>query len=843
MQVLPADDREDGIQTPAQYFGFEIGSRHLRHDQVYGYFQYLCKASDRMVAIPYGQTHGKRPLSAFAITHTESRDLLNSMQKERRKLTSGMLKQVPEEAKLVMYIGYCVHGDEASAINAAPIVAYHLCSSQSKQVMAWLKQGIYLIDPALNPDGVDRFANWANENRGRFASPLGISREHNQPWPGGRTNYYWFDLNRDWLPLAHPESQGRVKLFHQWKPNVVLDFHEMGGTSTFFFQPGIPARTNPQTPKRNQELTRLMALEHAKAMDAAHELYFTEEQFDDFYMGKGSTYPDLHGAVGILFEQGSTRGLRLINDVSNRHFRDTVANQVRTTISSLEGANKLKPELLEFQREFYEQALQNAQKDSLTVYILTGSSSRIDAAKNLLNRHAIRTHTPTKPIRLGGTSVAVGESLVIPTAQPEISFVRSLMETRDSFEENLFYDVSTWHLPSALDLAVHRHESDFPEDWLMDADSSLEREQSSEIECAGYAIRPEELSAPKLIASLMKMDIDVRVSTVPMTDTAPGSLWPAGTFLVLRQPNEAKWKKIQKLFEQRDRSDGVIVKPILSSMTKSGPDLGSTTMRKLPRCNPLLVVGTGTTANDAGAIWHFLDTQMAQSATLIDTAQFSEAKLDDFSCVLMPSGTYSTWSDRQVLQLKEYVRNGGTLVAIGKAIPWLQQKEIIAQSSKRSVSSDSEKGNGSTVTRFADAADAKALETIAGAFFMTRIDSTHPMGFGFPDEDVPVFRDSEDRFDIPSNPYQLVAKYSSVISGYVSNANRSRLMSSAAVWVHATGKGRVILIADNPVFRGYVRSSERFLTNALLLGPIVNIPTGASSGSADHATTEDDEIE
>jgi hypothetical protein len=439
--------------------------------------------------------------------------------------------------------------------------------------------------------------------------------------------------------------------------------------------------------------------------------------------------------------------------------------------------------------------------------------------------------------------VAIGESLVIPTAQPEISFVRSLMETRETFEENLFYDVSTWHFPSALDLAVYRHEADFPEDWLMDTDATSGPGQRVDIECAGYAIRPEELSAPKLIASLMKMDVDVRVSTLPMRDTEQGTPWPAGTFLILRQPNEAKWKKIQKLLGQHDGRDGVVVKPILSSMTKSGPDLGSSTMRKLPRCNPLLVVGTGTTANDAGAVWHFLDTCMAQSATLVDTAQFSEAKLDDFSCVVMPNGTYSLWSERQVLQLKDYVRNGGTLVAIGSAISWLQQKEIIAPSSKRSSPSDSEKPNSAGVTRFADAVDAKALETIAGAFFMTRIDSTHPMGFGFPDEDVPVFRDSEDRFELPANPYQLVAKYSGVISGYVSNANRSRLISSAAVWVHSTGKGRAILIADNPVFRGYVRSSERFLTNALLLGPIVSIPTGSNPGSANEESTDDDEIE
>ena len=360
---------------------------------------------------------------------------------------------------------------------------------------------------------------------------------------GGRTNYYWFDLNRDWLPLAHPESQGRLKLFHQWKPNVVLDFHEMGGTSTFFFQPGIPARTNPLTPATNRELTKRMAIEHAKAMDSANELYFTEEQYDDFYMGKGSTYPDLHGAVGVLFEQGSTRGLRLKNELTDRHFRDTVANQVRTSLSSLRGAFGLKSELLEFQHQFYKESLASGQGDPTTAYVLTGTHSRVAAA----------------------------------------------------FQADL--------------------------------------------ECAGYAIRPEELWAPRVIANLMKIDADVRITTEPMRDRDEGNEWPPGTYLILRQPNQSKWKRILTLLAHNATKEGMIAHPIASSLTESGPDLGSTTVRRLPRCNPLLVVGAGTIAYEAGAIWHFLDHKMGQAAA------------SPFSCLILRKSAQSVDDELEYPQI------------------------------------------------------------------------------------------------------------------------------------------------------------------------------------------------
>ncbi|MEL7006977.1 MAG: zinc carboxypeptidase, partial [Bacteroidota bacterium] len=165
-----------------------------------------------------------------------------------------------------------------------------------------------------NPDGLNRFADYINSRKSYNLSTDPNSMELNEHWPRGRTNHYWFDLNRDWLPVQLPESKARLSIFHEWKPNVLTDHHEMGSNSSFFFQPGIPSRNNPLTPNKTYELTDRMGEYHAKALDKIQSMYYARESFDDYYYGKGSSYPDVNGAVGILFEQASARG----------HARETV---------------------------------------------------------------------------------------------------------------------------------------------------------------------------------------------------------------------------------------------------------------------------------------------------------------------------------------------------------------------------------------------------------------------------------------------------------------------------------------------------------------------------------------
>lgn len=830
--VLPDDERLETVQPPDQFVGFPIGSRHLRHDQVVAYMRYLADSSDRVRLKAYGTTHGHRPVLSLIISSSENLQRLEEIRRRHRQLSSGRFSEPRPDDHLVMYLGYGVHGDEASAMNAAVLVAYHLASSKSSVVAEWLENSVYLLDPSLNPDGNDRFAHWANENRGRLASRDPADREHRQAWPGGRTNYYWFDLNRDWLPLTHPESRGRLRLYHRWKPNVVLDFHEMGSDASYFFQPGIPERTNPLTPKRNLALTRQFAQEHARRMDVAGELFFTEERFDDFYIGKGSTYPDIHGSVGILFEQGSSRGLAIKTDRTNRTFADTIANQVRTSLSSLHSAHKLRDDLLQYQCEFYEAALQQPNNPT-TAYVLTGEPSRLAAARKLLRGHDVRCVVPAQAIQVEGVRHEPGRALVIPMPQAEGTLVRSLMETRQEFEENIFYDVSAWHLPSAFDLQALTITHDVPEAWTQGPSEKAAAEQGKSTEPSvdhlGFAIPPTSLSQSQIIAALHRANAQLRVaaeSFTVATDGGPAS-FAAGTVLVLKQPNIAGWQRVIQRLEKLPAAWKASLHPLTTSQTTRGPDLGSSAMLELKRSRPALVVGEGTDRYVAGSIWHHLDVRVRQPTTLINTNSLTSVDLRDYSCVILPGGSYGGWGARQKANLKTYVDGGGTLIAIGSAAAWLESAEVIKlpkPDKKQQAEADGEKEGAAKP--FGQARDNAALERIAGAFLETKVDVTHPLAFGFEDDRVPVFRTGTLRFHPPENPYRTAAIYGDVIAGYVSPANRKKLKGSAAVFAIPRGAGRVIVLADNPVFRGYVRSTEPFLTNAIYFGPSLRIPSG-----------------
>jgi hypothetical protein len=866
LEVLPDHERNDLITTPAEYFGFAIGSRHLRHHQILGYFETLGAESDRVRVETYATSHGGRELLVAVITSPENFDNLDAILDQRQELVSGRWNQDVDSTPAVMYMGYTVHGDEASGVNAAPLVAYQLASSTDASVTELLERNVILIDPMLNPDGIDRFANWANENRGQFASESNADREHNQPWPGGRTNYYWFDLNRDWLPLVHPESQGRLRLFHRWRPNVLLDFHEMGGQSTYFFQPGVPARTNPLTPAANQELTALFADEHARRMDAAGELYFTKEQFDDFYMGKGSTYPDLHGAVGILFEQGSTRGLTLANESTERSFADTVANHVRLSFSSLDSLAAHRERLLEFQTEFYNASLKKANSADLQGYLLAGERSRIDAAASLLQSHSIEAYELPYGGVAGDNTFSLQNVLVIPMAQPESTFIRSLFSTETSFEENIFYDVSTWHLPSAFDLQVVPLDTPIPDVWLETkwtaSIAKTDRVVLSDPQSLGFAIDPVSLDAPKFVLSLMAADVRVRMtskeiktSVSPQLDLRTGgngdgdgnndevvddladvndeefnsnsATIPRGSYLILKSDNRDGWAEIESAVREANDLE-LQLTPLLRGLSVSGPDLGSNSLTILEKCIPALIVGEGTSSYAAGSIWHFLDQRLQTPHTLLDADRLPGSDLNAYSCLILPNGSFGNWSQTEADALEDYVRQGGTVIAVGGSIRWLQSNGLCEVETNQIETEEDQ-----PAAEYADASELAALQNVAGLFLETDVDVSHPLGYGFPDQTVPVFRTYPTSYAQPKVAYRLAAVYRDQIAGYLSESNKANLMASSSVWAEPMGRGNIICLADESVFRGYIRSSERFLTNAMLLGPTLEIPRAVRGENAD----------
>ena len=279
---LPMDIAEttfnEAIPLPKEVFGHSIGEQHTRTDQIIDYFKAVAATSERVIINEHGRTHEGRRLIHAIVTSADNQNKLDEIQANNQKLSSDPKKVSNKKIKkmpVIAYFGYSIHGDEASGGEAAMLLLYHLSAGSSIAIRNYLENIVLIIDPMLNPDGRDRFANWANGNRGHVATIDLNDREHNQPWPGGRTNHYLYDLNRDWLPATQPESQGRLKLYYNWRPQVVVDFHEMGRDRTYFFQPGIPSRNNPNTPENVFNLTNKLATYHAEALNNIGVLYYS----------------------------------------------------------------------------------------------------------------------------------------------------------------------------------------------------------------------------------------------------------------------------------------------------------------------------------------------------------------------------------------------------------------------------------------------------------------------------------------------------------------------------------------------------------------------------------------
>ena len=844
---LPAATQYDAaITTPKQFLGFEIGERHLQHHQLVGYLQVLDRQSNRISLKKYAASYGGRPLVVLTITAEANHGRLDEIQAAHRKLADPArsaavaIKSLPA----VIWMGYNVHGNEASAGNAAALVAYHLAAAKGKEIEELLSGVVILLDPCLNPDGFERFAHWANDHRGRVANADPDHREHREPFPGGRTNYYWFDLNRDWLPAQHPESQGRLAVYHRWLPNVVLDFHEMGSDASYFFQPGVPSRTNPLTPARNIELTRKFAEYHARSLDRAGSLYFTEQRFDDFYMGKGSTYPDLQGGVGILFEQGSARGHVQQTTNGLLRFSFAIRNQFLTSLSSLAATSESRADLLAYKRQFFADSLSLARNAKVQAYVFSAGADRTRAAQflSILRRHGIRVHRLGRDLEQGGVAFKTDTAFVVPAGQPAFRFITSLFETRTEFEENIFYDVTTWTLPLAFNLDLAELQES-PADLLGEVVERLglpvEKVQFADDDYA-YLIDWRDYLAPRTLYRLLDADIRVKAARAPFAIEQDGRLkrFDRGTLMVPMGIQTAGRKTIGRLLARIAREERLDITPVKSGLTPEGIDLGSSSFVTIDKPRVLLVVGEGASAYEAGEVWHLLDRRFGMPVTLVDAHRLASVDLADYTTLVMVSGSYSLVNSAAVDGMKRWLRKGGTVIGIGGAVEWLRRNELVEVQIRVREGRGGEGDGGSVSAKpqaageesgrrpYSQAGDDAALRSIAGAILQTSLDRTHPLCYGYQRQLLPVFRNRSMFIEPSKNVYSTPAVYTAkpLLSGYASAENQRLAAGSASVLVDGVGAGRVVIFVDNPNFRAFWLGTNRLMLNAVFFGSLVREP-------------------
>ncbi|HEX2253110.1 MAG TPA: M14 metallopeptidase family protein [Thermoanaerobaculia bacterium] len=851
--LLPAGTTYDpAVPSPAAELGWPVGEWHVSHDRLVAYMRRLAETSERVRLEVQGQSHEGRPLVLLTISSPANLARLGDIRRAHRALSEPPFddrSQAPSLAgqPAVVWLGYSIHGDEASGSNAALLVAYHLAAGRGAEVERLLEHTVVLLDPSLNPDGLSRFAHWANTHRGRVLVADPEHREHVQAWPSGRTNHYWYDLNRDWLAVQQPESRARVATMQRWRPSLVADFHEMGADSTYFFQPGVPSRQNPLTPPANLELTRAIARYHAEAFDRAGVLYYSEETFDDFFFGKGSTYPDIQGAVGILFEQASSRGHLQETDQGLRSFRDAIGNHVLTSLSTLWAAADKREELLAYQRDFYRRAMAQAQRAPQGGWVVAdgGDPARAWHLLDLLTAHGIEVHRLARPLEVGGETFRPGEAWLVPAQQRQVSLATALFERRTEFPDATFYDVSAWTLPLAFDLTAAEVPRARWSPGLL-GERVLEpvlppgrlpsRAAAGGVPPYAWLFEWRGYYAPRALHRLLAAGVVARVATRPFeAETDAGHhRFGYGTVVLPAGLQTLAPERVAELLATVAREDGVDVWAVATGLTVGGADLGSPSLRPLERPKVALAVGHHVASSEAGEVWHLLDQRYRMPLSLVDKDRLGRIDLDRYTHLVLVSGRYDELGEAVVGELAGWLRRGGTLVAIQGAAHWatralLNGRSAASGGSPGAGGPDAEAGeeaeaDEATARRpYADYDADRAVDLVAGAIFEVELDTTHPLAYGYDDPLLPVFRESTAVLEPSANPYENVALYAAapLLAGYASPANAERLAGTAAAIATRVGRGTLIRLADDPTFRAFWLGTDKLLANALFFGPVV----------------------
>ncbi len=804
------------IPTPEQFLGYAIGTHHTRHDKIVEYIKLLDQLSDRVVVEEIGKTIGERVQVVAKITSPSNHLKLEDIRKKNLEGSTDI--------PLVIQLGYNVHGNEPSSSEAAMLTAYYLAASEDKETLQWLDQMVILLDPVYNPDGRDRHTHWANMHKGSpfVADPL--DREHNEAWPGGRTNHYWFDLNRDWFLGVHPESRNRVKFFHQWRPYVMTDHHEMGTNSTFYFDPGKYASNNPIVPPFLYDVVHPKFAEYfSKGMNSIGSLYFTEEAFDKLYPGYGSSYVNFYGGIGFLFEQASSRGHLQETATIPITFAFTIRNQFTASLATIRASVGEKDLLRKLRQNFYSSAMAQAKASPIKGYVFGDShdETRTNAFINLLLMHQIDVYETGQTISANGKSFEKGKSYIVPTEQTNYIMVRSAFEKDIVYRDSTFYDASTWSLVHAFNMPHTEVKTAVVKGNQI---KQTPEKQLNAVAKSNYAyvMNIADYNAHKAIYQLQKEEVIVRTSFRPLTITINGAeqTFPHGSIVISVQQQKIDVDKLFDAVKRVSQSANVSFYPVETGLTSKGIDLGSGSIRTVNLPKVVMPIGTGVAASEAGEVWHLLDQRIGMPITKIDLQNFSRAKLSDYNVLVMVSGTYP--SDKPTIdKIKSWLQAGGTLITFKTASEWAIKQGIAKE---KLVVIDTVK-NPKRID-FENAVDTEGAKQIGGSIFQVDLDITNPIGFGFTDRKVSIYRNGRTFLQPSKIPYSTIALYTPtpLIGGYIHKTDIKRVANSAAIILNTDGQGRTILFSDNPNFRGTWYGTNKLFLNALFLGSLVSLP-------------------
>jgi hypothetical protein len=813
---LPGSDGYDrNVPTPEAVLGYQVGEWHVNHDKVVAYIKAVEAASDRVKLIHYGFSHEQKPLYLVLVTSPENQRNLTQIKAEHLKLSDPALSAsvATESLPVFTWLGHSIHGNEASGVNASLLLIYHLAAAKDTETLRWLDESVIFVDPAINPDGIDRFAEWVNAHKSALPNDDTQEIEHAEPWPGGRGNHYWFDLNRDWLNVQQPESQARIAALTEWRPNVYTDAHEQGTNANYHFSPGEPTRVHPLIPDKAQEFIRKIAREYyAPAFDEQGLLYFSAENFDDYYPGRGREYIDFHGGVAILWEQPSSRGFLQTSPNGRVSFQLAIRNQLTAGLATVRGGHALRKDLLDYQRWYFKQALEDAKNDKVKAYIFGSATDRAAAHQlaEVVRRNNVNIYRLAEDVEIDGKRYTTQGSYVVPLNQPQHKIIHALFEVREKYSDSVSYDITGWTIPFAFNLDYSVLGTDYRSSLLgekFETGGLPKGVFTGEKDAYAYVFEWGEYYAPRALYRLLEAGILAKVAEDSFV--AEGRTFARGS-IVVPLGETYRQKSVDEIYDivkKITEEDAIDVYALRSGFTE-GHNLGSgsfTTVTK-PR---IAVLATGS----AGEVWHLFDQRFRIPVSVIHAT----ADLSKYNVLILPGA--ANLSAPETEKIKAWVGAGNTLIGFDAAL------RTLARAGLANVEwPESERRYAGSYANFGVASRA---EGIAGVIFRTQGDLTHPLLWGYSRPQLPVFKNStlvvKPLKNVLSTPLSFTEN--PLLSGNVLPRVAASLAQTPVALAFRSGQGRVIAFTVNPNFRGIWYGTNKLTANAVFWGRLINFAT------------------
>jgi hypothetical protein len=819
------------LQSPAAFLGYELGERFTRHHKVVEYFRHVAEAMPNIDVHQYGETYEGRPLIYAIVASEENYKNIEQIRTSNLK-RAGLMEGQPSEKAAIVWLSYNVHGNEASSLEASMWTLYELANPANEKTQAWLKNTVVIMDPCINPDGRDRYANFYNQYGNFPFNPSGDAKEHREAWPGGRSNHYLFDLNRDWAWETQIESQQRIKIYNQWLPHVHVDFHEQGYNNPYFFAPAAEPFHEVISPWQRQFQT-MIGRNNAKYFDQEGWLYFTKEVFDLYYPSYGDTYPTFSGAIGMTYEQGGSGfgGLGITTETGDPlTLKDRLTHHYTTGLSTVEITSQEAARVVdEFEKYFKEN--NNNPTAPYKTYVVKSDNNpdKIISLTRWLDSHAIRYGHPAGPKATKGfdyqtqTTGSVNisnDDIVINVYQPKSRFITTVFEPVSKLPDSLTYDITAWNLMYAYDLRAFA----LTEKINIARAFEPKKYEASALEGKPYAyiFSYKSIADAAFLSALLKADMRVRCSEKSFS--IGGETYSPGTLIITRRNNEHIQdfdKTLRGLAEKMNRR----IQATTTGFVEKGKDFGSSDLNFIKSPKVAVVFGEQTSSLSSGEIWHFFEQQVHYPITQIGTEYFRTVDLSKYDVLIVPEGSYRLFDDAVVESISTWVEKGGRLVLIGSAINSFAEKKgfnvrKFATEEEKSEAERKEKAlkQKEPFPRYEETERRMVSETISGAIYKIVVDNSHPLGFGLGNNYFSL-RTTELRFGFLENGWNvgIIKGKAKPVQGFAGFKSNASLADTMVLGVEAKGRGEVVYLVDNPLFRCFWENGKLLFANAVFM--------------------------